>query len=154
VLGTSYWLLVTGYWLLVIKLKPINKQLATTNEQQVKNKDMAIDNAKHIIGEIDGVRCTMIETGATLERVAFLSDLLSFNNLEVKELKEVSENTGEESKYTIGVTDLIFNPVFAIYERQLKNREGTYVTPGYWKQECIDCDPRYWMRRKSEKKAK
>jgi hypothetical protein len=34
----------------------------------------------------------------------------------------------------------------------LKNREGTFVTPGYWKEECIDCDPRYWMRRKTEKK--
>jgi hypothetical protein len=114
---------------------------------------MAIDCVKHIIGEIDGVRCTIIETGATLERVAFLSDLLGFNHLEVKELKEVSETTGEEQKYTLGVTDLIFNPVFAIYERQLKNREGTFVTPGYWKQECIDCDPRYWMRRKNVKKS-
>jgi hypothetical protein len=114
---------------------------------------MAIDNAKHIIGEIDGVRCTIIETGATLERVAFLSDLLSFNHLDVKELKEPSENPGDEAKYTLGVTDLIFNPVFAIYENQLKNREGTFVTPGYWKQECIDCDPRYWMRRKNAKKS-
>jgi hypothetical protein len=113
---------------------------------------MPINNAKHIIGEIDGIRCTIVETGATLERSAFLSDLLGFNNLEVKELKEVSDVPGEEAKYTIGVTDLIFNPVFAIYERQLKNREGTFVTPGYWKQECIECDPRYWMRRKSARK--
>jgi len=113
---------------------------------------MAINNAKHIIGEIDNVRCTIVETGATLERVAFLSDLLSFNNLEVKELKEISENPDQESRFTIGVTDLLFNPVFAIYEKQLNNREGSFVTPGYWKEECIDCDPRYWMRRKSEKK--
>jgi len=114
---------------------------------------MAIDNAKHIIGEIDSVRCTIVETGATLERVAFLNDLLNFNNLETKELKEISDIPGEEPKYTIGVTNLLFNPVFAIYERQLKNREGTFVTPGYWKQECIDCDPRYWMRRKNAKKS-
>ena len=112
---------------------------------------MAINNAKHIIGEIDGIRCTIIETGTTLERSAFLSDLLSFNNLEVKEMKEPSE-PGEEPKYTIGVTELIFNPVFAIYERQLKTREGSFVTPGYWNQECIECDPRYWMRRKSATK--
>lgn len=112
---------------------------------------MAIDNAKHIIGEIDSVRCTIVETGATLERVAFLSDLLSFNNYEVKDVKEVPVNSDEEPKYTIGVTDLMFNPVFAIYERQLKNREGTFVTPGYWKEECIECDPRYWMRGKSNK---
>jgi hypothetical protein len=115
---------------------------------------MAINNAKHIVGEIDGIRCTIVETGATLERAAFLKDLLSFNNLEVKELKVVSDVTDEEPKYTIGVTDLIFNPVFAIYERQLKTREGAFITPGYWKEECIECDPRYWMRRKSERKSK
>jgi hypothetical protein len=112
-------------------------------------KAMAINNAKHIIGEIDGIRCTIVETGATLERVAFLSDLLSFNDLQVKELQEAADQTGAETKYTIGVTDLLFNPVFAIYERQLKTREGDAVTPGYWKEECTECDPRYWMRRKS-----
>ena len=112
---------------------------------------MAINNAKHIIAEIDGIRCTIVESGASLERIAFLSDLLTFNNLEVKELKEVSTIEGEESKYTIGVTNLLFNPVFAIYEKQLKNREGTFVTPGYWKQECTECDPRYWIRRRSVK---
>jgi hypothetical protein len=114
---------------------------------------MAINNAKHIIGEIDGIRCTVIETGATLERVAFLSDLLGFNNLEVKEMQEPTEIPGDESRYTIGVTDLVFNPVFAVYEKQLRNREGTFVTPGYWKQECTECDPRYWIRRKGARKT-
>lgn len=114
---------------------------------------MALNNAKHIIVEIDGIRCTLVETGATLERVAFLSDLLSFNNLEVKEMKEASETEVGELKYTIGVTDLLFNPVFAVYERQLKTREGTFVTPGYWKQECTECDPRYWVRRKGARRT-
>ena len=109
---------------------------------------MAIDNAKHIIGEIDGVRCTMIESGVSLERAAFLTDLLAFNNLEVKEMKDTSENQGEEQKYTIGVTDLVFNPVFAIYGKQMKTREGFIVTPGYWRQECIECNPFYWERRR------
>lgn len=106
---------------------------------------MALNNAKHIVSEIDGVRCTIIETGASLERAAFLNDLLTFNNLEVKEMKEPGEG---EPKYTIGVTDLLFNPVFAVYERKLKTREGDIVTPSYWRQECIDCDPRYWLKRK------
>jgi len=114
---------------------------------------MALNNAKHIVSEIDGVRCTIIEMGATLERVAFLSDLLGFNNLEVKEMKEVSETEGQDPKYTIGVTDLLFNPVFAVYERQLNTREGSKVTPGYWKQECVECDPRYWIRRKTANKT-
>ena len=113
---------------------------------------MAINNAKHIVNEINGIRCTIIESGATLDRVAFLSDLLGFNNLEVKEMQEVSEIQGEEPKYTIGVTDLVFNPVFAVYEKQLKTREGSFITPGYWKQECTECDPRYWIKRKALKK--
>ena len=113
---------------------------------------MAINNAKHIVSEIEGVRCTMVESGVSIERAAFLRDLLEFNNLEVKEMQNPSEIPGEEPKYTIGVTSLLFNPVFAIYERLLKTREGAAVTPGYWKQECVDCDPRYWMKRKSGKK--
>lgn len=113
---------------------------------------MSITNAKHIVAEIDGVRCTIVETGASVERAAFLSDLLSFNNLEVKELAEAPAAEGAEPVYTIGVTDLMFNPVFAMYERQLKTREGGFVTPGYWNQECTECDNRYWLRRKRAKK--
>jgi hypothetical protein len=114
---------------------------------------MAITNAKHIVSEIDGVRCTIIETGISLDRVAFLRELLEFNNLEVKEMSEPSETPGNEPKYTLGVTDLVFNPVFAIYECKLKIRDGKYVTPGYWKQECTECDPRYWIKRRAIKKT-
>ena len=114
---------------------------------------MAINNAKHIVSEIDGIRCTIVETGASIERIAFLSDILGFNNLEVKELKEPATQEGAEPKYTIGVTDLLFNPVFAIYEKQLRTREGSFVSPGYWKQECTECDPRYWVRRKGARKG-
>ncbi|MCX6261599.1 MAG: hypothetical protein NTY95_12375 [Bacteroidia bacterium] len=94
---------------------------------------MAINNAKHIVGEIDGVRCTIVESGITLDRLAFLTDLLQFNDFDVKEMKVPSEVEGEEPKYTIGVTDLVLNPVFAIYERSLKTRDGKFVTPAYWK---------------------
>jgi hypothetical protein len=114
---------------------------------------MAITNAKHIVGEIDGIRCTIVESGVSLERAAFLRELLEFNNLEVMEMKVPSETEGEEPKYTIGVTDLLFNPVFAIYERLLKTMEGPAITPGYWKQECTECDPRYWVRRKGARRT-
>ena len=110
---------------------------------------MAINNAKHIVSEIDGIRCTIVESGVTLERAAFLRQLLEYNKFEVKELQIPSEVTGEEPEYTIGVTDLVFNPLFTIYECLLKTPEGGYVTPGYWNQECVDCRPEYWMRRKT-----
>lgn len=109
---------------------------------------MAINNAKHIVSEINGIRCTIIETGATPERVAFLKDLLQSNNLEVIDIQEEPGTDGELPKYTIGVTDIIFNPVFAIYERQLKTRDGSIVSPGYWLQECTECEPEYWLRKK------
>jgi hypothetical protein len=114
---------------------------------------MAINNAKHIVNEIDGMRCTIVETGISLNRVSFLRDLLEYNGLEVKEKEELSETPGGEPKYTIGVTDLTFNPVFAVYECKLRTREGKYVTPGYWKQECTECDPRYWIKRRTVKKT-
>jgi hypothetical protein len=94
---------------------------------------MSLNNAKHIVGEIDGIRCTIVESEVTLERAAFLTDLLRLNNLEVKELVVPSAAEGDEPKYTVGVTDLVFNPVFAVYERSLKNAEGEVVTPEYWK---------------------
>jgi hypothetical protein len=112
---------------------------------------MGLNNAKHIVGEIDGIRCTIVESGINIERAAFLRQLLEYNNLEVKELLIPSENEGEELTYTIGVTDLTFNPVFAVYECLLKIPEGGYVTPGYWLQECTECDPNYWMRKKRKK---
>ena len=77
---------------------------------------MGINNAKHIIAEIDGIRCTIVETGASIDRAAFLTDLLRFNNLEVKELITPPEKEGDEPKYAIGVTDVVFNPVFALYD--------------------------------------
>jgi hypothetical protein len=112
---------------------------------------MGLNNAKHIIGEIDGIRCTIVESGVNVERAAFLRQLLEFNNFEVKEITVPSETEGEEFTYTIGVTDLVFNPVFTVYECLLKTPEGGYVTPGYWLQECIECDPRYWIRKKIRK---
>ena len=105
---------------------------------------MSINNAKHIIGEIDSVRCTIVETGISAERLSFLKDLLEFNNLEVKIKEDPSELPESSPKFTIGVTDVVFNHVFAIYERQLKTREGFFVTPAIWKQETDKYDPKYW----------
>jgi hypothetical protein len=94
---------------------------------------MSLNNAKHIVGEIDGVRCTIVESGIALERAAFLTYLLGENNFEVKEMVTTPLAEGEEPKYTIGVTDLVFNPVFAVYERSLRTPDGEVVTPRYWK---------------------
>lgn len=106
----------------------------------------AINQGKHTVEEIDGVRCTIVETGASEERVKFLKSLLELNKFEVKVAEDKAQAEGQKS-YTIGVTDLVFFPTIAIYERALYTPEGHHVTPAYWKQYTTVCDPRYWRKR-------
>jgi hypothetical protein len=105
---------------------------------------MALNKIKYNISEIDNIRCKVIETGANESRMIFLKSLLEFNNLEVKVLKD----NDSENKFTIGVTDLQFHPVFAVYDRILKTPEGHRVSPAYWNQETTICDPHYWIVKK------
>ena len=105
---------------------------------------MPLNKGKHIVEEINGVRCTIVETGATKGRLAFLEDLLTFNNFEVKveELKKATEEA--PVTYKIGVTDLVFNPMIAVYERGLRLRDGNRVSPAYWLQLSPVTNPSYW----------
>lgn len=109
---------------------------------------MPLNKIKHIISEIDGIRCSIVETGASEKRVAFLREILEHNGKEVKILEEKNDNT--EKTFTIGVTDILFNPVFAIYERTLKSPDGFKVTPAYWNQQTSVFDPRYWLMKKKK----
>jgi len=108
---------------------------------------MSITNAKHIIEEIDGVRCTVVEKGATASRVEFLKNILEYNDLVVKvrEEEKNEEETPAEKTFTIGVTDRVFNPVFVIYECRLKNPAGHWVTPAIWRQETTEFRPEYFL---------
>jgi len=103
-----------------------------------------LTKAKHTVSEIDGVRCSIVETGCSAERITFLKDLLTLNHFEVKTLEEKKENEGNPTLYTLGVTDIIFNPIIAVYERSLRNQEGFHVCPGYWNQQTTRSDPNYW----------
>jgi len=110
----------------------------------------SLTTAKHQIGEIDGIRCTLIETGASRQRMEFLRDLLAFNRLEVKIKDETPAEGTEQVLYTVGVTDIIFNPVYAIYERTLLKQDGQIVTPAYWRQQEGDTAVQYWNYGKTE----
>ena len=90
---------------------------------------MALDKGKHIVEEIDGSRCTLVESGISAERMQFLKKLLEHNNYTVKTAPDNLENT-----YKIGVTDILFNPVIDVYKRHLKSFSGKKVTPAYWLQ--------------------
>jgi hypothetical protein len=99
--------------------------------------------AKHIVEEVKGIRCSIIEKGASADRVDFLTNLLEFNKYEVKIADEpVAE--GAPALFTIGITDLVFNPVIAVYELSLKTPDGKKVNPAYWNQDTTESVDEYW----------
>jgi hypothetical protein len=130
---------------------------------------MALNKGKHIVKEIDSVLCTVVETGISAERMNFLKELLELNKYEVKtekdEAKVMTEGKGEmevkvETKiepqaetYTIGVTDLVFNPMIAVYENSLKLSTGEIVSPAFWNQQPENSGIPYYDNRKRNPNA-
>ncbi len=102
--------------------------------------------AKHIVEELNGTRCTIVEKGATANRVEFLKDLLTFNGFEVITTEDKREDETTDPTFTIGVTDLVFNPVIAVYEMALKTRSGEKVSPAFWEQQKSVIVDQYWVR--------
>lgn len=89
---------------------------------------MALNKIKPVIEEIDGVRCVIVESGMDSKRSDFLTRLLAHNGYDVKKMST------PEGTETLGVTDLLFNPVIDVYKRRLKSISGKRVTPAYWMQ--------------------
>lgn len=119
---------------------------------------MAI-NKNHLFDDLDGVKCAIVETNVVKERVEFLKQLLEFNNYEVvivpspppktvpppKPAEGEAEATVSDPEipetFTIGVSDVTFNPTNAIFGRTLKTRSGHIVSLAYWQQkEAISND--------------
>ncbi|MES2373303.1 MAG: hypothetical protein V4557_12035 [Bacteroidota bacterium] len=115
---------------------------------------MAI-NKNHEFDELDGVKCAIVEKSVLPERVAFLQKLLSFNNYTVVVVASpppkvaapapataTAETPAEPvaaaptppETFTVGVTDVMFNPTNAIFGRLLKTPGGRVVTLAFWKQ--------------------
>lgn len=122
---------------------------------------MAI-NKNHEFEELDGVKCAIVEKNVSKDRVDFLKGLLTFNQYTVVvvaaappkpaataksagtpvvEIAPVVESTPTPSLFTVGVTDVTFNPINAIFGRLLKTPGGRIVTLAYWQQkEAISND--------------
>jgi hypothetical protein len=112
---------------------------------------MAI-NTNHLLEELDGVRCIVVEKNLTPERVAFLKQLLEYNHLTVvvvpsapaKVAAPALVTEGEivtavpeietPKTYTMGVTNMLYNPINAVFGRLLKTPDGHIVTPAFWQQ--------------------
>jgi len=131
---------------------------------------MSLAKGSHTTDDIDGVRCSIIETEATKERVDFLTPLLEHNGYEVKVIKndpppppkakspvegEEKENETEVPQveepleeivetYTIGVTNILFDPVMSVFDRSMKRPDGEIVSPAYWSQQDSEKEDWYW----------
>ena len=117
---------------------------------------MAI-NKNHLFEELDGIKCAIVESNVSKERMEFLKSLLEYNGYTVVVVplipKPIIPKEGEpveiveqEEKYTLGVTHLAFNATNAIFGRLLKTKEGKFVTQKYWLQQeevCNDEVPYY-----------
>ncbi|CAN5565006.1 hypothetical protein BH10BAC2_BH10BAC2_27410 [soil metagenome] len=111
---------------------------------------MAI-NKNHEFEDLDGVKCAIVEKNATKDRVEFLKALLEYNHYTVivvpspppKAALAKPVAAGEEivavppaapETFTVGVTEVMFNPTNAIFGRLLKTPNGHIVTLNYWQQ--------------------
>lgn len=118
---------------------------------------MAI-NKNHEFEDLDGVKCAIVEKNASTERVNFLKDLLELNGYTVVVVPSpppkaapaptpvaATNENGEvpvavpipppaPASFTIGVTDVSFNPINAIFGRLLKTTDGHIVSLAYWNQ--------------------
>ena len=122
---------------------------------------MAI-NKNHEFEELNGIKCAIVERNVSKERTDFLKQLLEYNHYTViviptppSPAKVVSAkptsaaaSTNEENvqavstpppapapeTFTVGVTDVTFNSINAIFGRLLKAPGGHVVTLAYWQQ--------------------
>lgn len=109
---------------------------------------MSLLKGKHLTKDVDGVRCSIVESGVSEERAHFLKKLLEINGYDVKLEKAESTEEGVPATYTVGVTSMLFNPVIAVYQRLLKTEDGRKVTPDYWDEKTDETEPNYWDRSK------
>jgi len=105
---------------------------------------MPLTKGKHIVNEVEGVRCSIVETGASSERVKFLRDLLEFNKYIVKVELDKKKNESDSDTFTIGITDILCNPTVIVYMKKIKTKDGRIVTPNYWNQKTEDLNVPYW----------
>lgn len=104
---------------------------------------MALEG-KHSFGSIGDIRVSFVEKKIDEFRKDFLQKLLEHNGFEVIIQEEKRKNEEEPQLYTLGVTDMVFNPTIWVYERKLKTFDGHKVTPDYWNQISEETNPHYW----------
>lgn len=100
---------------------------------------------KHQFGAIGDQRVTFVEKKIEKERMEFLKKLLEVNDFEVVIQEEKRKSEEEPQLYTVGVTDMVFNPTVYVFQRRLKTIDGKHiVTQDYWNQVTEETNPQYW----------
>ena len=120
---------------------------------------MAI-NQNHLFEELNGIKCGIVEKNVKPARVEFLKALLEQNHFTVVVAPSpppkvapvaapppqvpVSDKAAAPpappppppppETFTVGVTDITFNPINAIFGRLLRTKDGHVVTLAYWQQ--------------------
>ncbi|MHB8258809.1 MAG: hypothetical protein ACYDCN_01750 [Bacteroidia bacterium] len=123
-------------------------------------------NQNYTFEDLGDIKCSIIEKNCSAGRVEFLKKLLEHNKFTVVVVKSPPPKTAPKpvaatpeapveapptppETFTVGVTDLSFNPINGVYNRQLKTQDGKFVTPNYWKQKEATSrdDVWYWKSR-------
>jgi len=118
---------------------------------------MAI-NKNHEFEELNGIKCAIVEKNVAPQRVEFLKNLLHFNGYEVVVTASPAPKAAPAPKpvvpaneeaqtiaqpvtpvpppetFTVGVTDVTFNSINAIFGRLLRTPDKHVVTLAYWQQ--------------------
>ena len=118
-------------------------------------------NKNHEFEDLDGIKCAIVEKNASRERIDFLKQILTYNHFTVvvvaspspkaisaaapapvsdslSELEigvSIPELPPQPQTFTIGVTDVTFNPINAIFGRLLTTKTGETITLAYWHQQ-------------------
>jgi hypothetical protein len=108
-------------------------------------------NQNHSSEELNGIKCAIVEKNVSPSRAAFLQQLLLFNKYTVEIAASPPPKTAAPKPVTegelapppppllpetctVGVTDMMFNPINAIFGRLLHTPDGHVVTLAYWNQ--------------------
>ena len=104
---------------------------------------------KHLFGSINDTRVSFIEKKIEEGRKDFLKELLEKNDFEVVIQEEKRKSEEEPQLYTVGVTDMTFNPTIWVFQRLLKTMDGKHkVNQDYWNQISEETKPQYWKNSK------
>jgi len=133
-------------------------------------------NPNHAFEDLEGTKCSIVEKNCPPARVEFLKALLELNNFtvvvvgspppKVAPVKAPAPVIGPDgvavvappppppppppapTTFTVGVTDLTFDPITAVFNRQLKTSTGQPVSSAFWQQKETEVKKEEWYWKK------